>query len=243
MKVAIILLDYNARTDYTQRVKDVNLTNAGHPFELIIIDRKGVAAAINEGMKQAMDNGADAVVTMANDILMPEGWLKQMIGHSLFIENTGMCGIHVVEELPPTVRVSTKLEGVFAYACITVTPFGNVLIPREAIERVGYFNTDFDPYSINDMDYAHRLRASGFINYYIPGMKAEHIGNDTASESEYRKMKWDALAAGSQKWGFWSGAYEVEKNYYIPYEQEKYIADMKAGQGSTPIIEMNQFGE
>ena len=65
MKPLIILLDY-LRHDHTQKVKDVNLNNAGYEFDLIEVDMLGISKAINEGIKQA--NGSH-VVTMANDIL------------------------------------------------------------------------------------------------------------------------------------------------------------------------------
>lgn len=39
MNITIILLDYQ-RHEHTQRVKDVNLNNAGYEFELVTIDRK-----------------------------------------------------------------------------------------------------------------------------------------------------------------------------------------------------------
>lgn len=224
-KVSIVLLNYHERTEHTQQVKDVNLNNAGHPLVLIEIDRLGVAAALNEGIQKAMANGSDAVVTMANDIILPNDWLKKMVEYTTAVTDTGMCGIHVVEALPPTIEINgVNIHKIF-------TAFGNVMIPRRAIETIGFFNTDFDPYSTNDADYAYRLNACGFINYYIPGLRANHIGNDIDSQTPYRKMKWDGLAAGAQKWGYWTGMYERTENFFVPYDQTNYIIDMKQYEG------------
>src|SRR5687767_6304528 len=128
MEVAIILLDYH-RHEFTQRVKDVNLTNANYPFHLITIDRKGIAHALNEGIEKA--KGYDAIVTMANNILMPDRWLERMVQATLAIPNTGMCGIHTVEGIKPM----QVINGVSIHP--NFTAFGNVMIPFKAIDKVG----------------------------------------------------------------------------------------------------------
>lgn len=206
MKVAIVLLDYERHT-YTERVKAHNLPNAGCDFSLITIDRKGIAAALNEGIEKA--RGHDAIVTMANDILMPDGWLKAMAAASEAIEKTGMCGIHTVEGIgPPEI-----INGVTVHRSFTA--FGNVLIPFAAINAIGYFNEEYDPYGMQDGDYAYRLNKSGFINYYIHGLKAEHIGHDVGELTDYRKMKDDGLSTALQKWERLTKKYDDECNYII----------------------------
>ena len=198
MKPLIILLDY-LRHDHTQRVKDVNLNNAGAEFDLIEVDMLGISKAINEGIKQS--NGGH-VVTMANDILMPNNWLKNWIHAAETIPNSGMIGIHTVEGL----AARTEVNGLPIWE---QCPFGNVLITNEAIEKVGYFNLALDPYSTNDADYYFRCIRAGLRCYYIEG-KAEHIGHDVGEDSDYRRMKDAGLA-------------EQRKHYdkiYLSYEQD-----------------------
>lgn len=210
MKVAIILLDYD-RHDYTQQVKDVNLNNAGYPFSLITIDRKGIAAAINEGIIQA--RGHDAIVTMANDILMPDGWLAAMVQAAQAIPNTGMCGIHCVESLPPL----QEINGVKVH--VNDAAFGNCLIPFHAISTVGYFNEGHDPYGMQDSDYGIRLKMAGFVSYYLSGLRSRHIGHDVGSDTPYRKMKDEGLALAGKNWAEWTKRYAESGDYVINYPE------------------------
>jgi glycosyltransferase involved in cell wall biosynthesis len=208
MKVSIIFLDY-LRHDYTARVKAHNLANAGHDFSLVTIDRKGIAAALNEGIM--LSRGHDAIVTMANDILMPAGWLANMVAAASAIPETGMCGIHTVEGLEnpdPENR-----NGILIHR--NYTAFGNVLIPATAISKVGAFNEEYDPYGMQDADYAHRLLKTGHINYYLHGLRAEHIGHDVGNGTEYRRMKDESLGTALAKWDRLVTKYDQEENYTI----------------------------
>lgn len=206
MKVLILFLDYQ-RHDFTERVKQHNFSNACYEFDQITIDKKGIANAINYGIAQA--SGYDAIVTMANDILMPHGWLNAMVMATSLIPNTGMCGIHCVEGKGDEMLINgIKIHKSF-------TAFGNVLIPITSIKRIGYFNTDYDPYGMQDADYAYRLNKSGFINYYLDGLKSEHIGHDVGQQTEYRKMKDVGLSVAGEKWARWTAHYDTTGDYTI----------------------------
>lgn len=213
MKVLIIFLDYH-RHDFTEQVKKQNLNNAGHPFTIVNVNEKGIAKAINYGIKFARALKVDSIVTMANDILMPDNWLANLVRHAEAIPNTGMAGIHCVEGLPEL----TEINGIKVHQ--TYTAFGNVLIPMKAVEAVGVFNEDYDPYGMQDADYAHRLNLSGFVNYYIQSKeRQEHIGHDVGQETEYRKMKDEGLSLAGDKWGKWDKHYRETGNYIIDYPQ------------------------
>ena len=206
MKVSIILLDY-LRHDYTEQVKNHNLYNAGHEFNLVQLDIYGISKAINTGIEQS--KGYDAVVIMANDILMPDNWLKRMVEAATAIENTGMVGIHcVLDLLEPSVINGIKVH-------VQITPFGNVLIPMKAIEKIGKFNENLDPYSVQDYDYSYRLQMTGHINYYLYGLSSNHIGHDSGQNSEYRKMKDESLSKGGEIWTRESQKYIDTNSYYL----------------------------
>ncbi len=210
MIVNVIFLDY-LRHDFTERVRAQNLSNAGYPFGLTVINRKGIAAAINQGIQ--MSEGCNAIVTMANDILMPDNWLKEMVNAANLIPNTGMCGIHCVEGLGNT----ETINGVTVHPSFTA--FGNVLIPMSVIRKVGYFNEDYDPYGMQDADFAYRLNKTGHINYYLHGMKSEHIGHDVGLQNDYRRMKDEGLAAAGDKWDKWTKYYDETENYIIDLKE------------------------
>jgi len=206
MKVNIIFLDYD-RHQFTDAVKGRNLTNAGYPYSVTFIDMKGISAAINKGIQAS--KGFDAVVTMANDIIMPDNWLLCMVNAAKAIPNTGMCGIHCVEGLEPM----TEINGVKVH--VNFTAFGNVLIPMSAINQIGYFNPDYDPYGMQDADYAYRLNNTGHINYYLHGLKSEHLGHDVGQPSDYRRMKDEGLAKAGEVWERSTKRYEETGDYTI----------------------------
>lgn len=222
MKIKVIFLDHD-RHQFTDQVKQRNLNNAGYPFDYIIVDMKGISAALNKGIQAS--RSYDAVVTMANDILMPDNWLLHMVTAATSIPNTGMCGIHCVEKLGG----DEEINGIKIHR--SYTAFGNVLIPMSAINKVGYFNLDYDPYGMNDADYAHRLLNTGHINYYLHGIKSEHIGHDVGQPSDYRRMKDAGLAVAGEKWKMWNEYYQNTGNYYLEYEQE------------TMTINMDEYGD
>ncbi len=89
-----------------------------------------------------MTQNYDAVCLLANDILLPENWLSKFILYAQRIENTGIIGIHCVEELPPLV------DGVHK----THTPFGDNFITRELIDKVGGYNEAYDPYGMGSKE-------------------------------------------------------------------------------------------
>lgn len=216
MRVAIIFLDYQ-RHEHSKKALG-NLANAGYPFDLFTVDKKGIAAALNEGIETSMywDDirgyimQYDAIFTMANDIIMPDNWLLKMV-QSIIPGKTGIVGIHTVETLQPKDEHGNHP---------TMMPFGNVLIMKEVIEKIGFFNTDHDPYGMQDSDYGYRATKAGFYNYYIPNAKAEHIGHDVGSGTEYRKMKDDGLAIAGEKYNKWIAHYEATGNYYLPFNQD-----------------------
>ena len=206
LNINVILLDYD-RHDFTQRVKDVNFNNAGYPFDFTIIDMKGISRALNYGIFQSRTY--DAVVTMANDILMPNSWLERMVQAMITIPNSGMIGIHTVE----SISEPTTINGLQVH--IQEAAFGNVLIPMKAIDKIGYFNEAYDPYGMQDRDYSYRLQMTGHLNYYLSGLRAEHIGHDVGQDTPYRKMKDEGLSKCDYLWARETGKYQEENNYTI----------------------------
>lgn len=206
MLVNVILLDYD-RHDFTQRVKDVNFNNAGYEFDFIVVDMKGISKALNYGIFQSRTY--DAVVTMANDILMPNDWLKRMVDAMITIPNSGLIGIHTVE----SINEPQTINGVQVHVQDAV--FGNVLIPMKAIDKIGYFNEAYDPYGMQDRDYSYRLQMTGHLNYYLNGLRAEHIGHDVGQNTPYRKMKDEGLSRCDYLWAQETGKYQEHNDYTI----------------------------
>ena len=205
MKVAIVLLDYLRHTYTEKAMQTFPLGN--YPYDLFVIDRLGIAAALNEGIDKTRNY--DAVCFCGNDIEMPNNWLLMAVEHIEAIPDTGTCGIFCVENLPATEVINGK--EVHPKEAI----FGNVIIPRKAIDTVGYFNEGFDPYGMQDSDYGFRLNKLGFKNYYMKGLQSNHIGHDVGEQTDYRKMKDEGLSKCDKLWFKYTEQYERTKNYTI----------------------------
>jgi len=228
MNIAVILLTLN-RENLTKQVVDQNFYNSGYNADCYLIDngsdhvpynlynwegcnasfgKRGIAAAVNKGLK--MTKTYDGVCLMANDILMPDNWLSNWVTFAKKIPNTGIIGLHCVEELPPLI------DGIHK----THTPFGNNFITRKLINSIGGYNEEYDPYGMQDRDYAERAILAGFTNYYIQG-KSEHIGHDVGNNSEYRKMKDNSLAKAQKVWEKYQPIYHHEKKLYADFSIDK----------------------
>lgn len=223
MNIAVILLTQN-RADLTKRVIDQNFYNSGHDAHCYLIDtgseevafnqvkehynwhyafwskyKRGIAAGVNLGLN--LTNEYDGVCILANDILLPTDWLKNWVMYAKQVPKTGIIGIHCVEELPPL------QDGIHK----THTPFGNNFITRELIDTIGGYNTEYDPYGMQDRDYAERATIAGFTNYYILDLRSDHIGHDVGNGTEYRAMKDASLQRAQGVWEKYQPIYHTDK--------------------------------
>lgn len=223
MNIAVILLTQN-RADLTKKVIDRNFYNSGYNAHCYLIDngsdesqfneinnyydwhyanwslhKRGIGAGVNFGLSITQEY--DGVCLLANDILLPDNWLKKWVTYSQRIPNTGIIGIHCVEELPPLVDGVHKAH----------TPFGDNFLTRELIDAIGGYNKEYDPYGMQDRDYAERATLAGFTNYYLPELRSEHIGHDVGNGTEYRRMKDESLQRAQAVWEKYQPIYHTEK--------------------------------
>jgi GT2 family glycosyltransferase len=233
MNIAVILLTQN-RADLTKKVIDQNFYNSGYDADCFLIDtgseesqfyeiedyynwkycywslhKMGIAAGVNTGF--SLTTEYDGVCILANDILLPDNWLSNWVMFSKRVSKTGIIGIHCVENLPPLV------DGIHK----THTPFGNNYITRELIDTIGGYNKEYDPYGMQDRDYAERATIAGFTNYYLPDLRSEHIGHDVGNNTEYRRMKDESLARAQAVWEKYQPIYHEEKNIYAHFSNNK----------------------
>lgn len=221
----IIYLNYKRKEHSDQALQSIRQCHV--ESELLEVEIFGIAAAINYGLKYFFeDRDYKYVAICANDIVMPPGWLNKMIHDAEIIPETGMSAIHCVEGLPD----EQTINGIKVHPAWGV--FGNTLLTKKAFDKIGYFNTDHDPYGMQDSDYCYRLHKAGFINYYISMLKAEHIGADVGSETEYRKMKDTGLSKAGETFGKWKEVYD-KGNLHLPYLQENYIINQNQMYGEN----------
>jgi GT2 family glycosyltransferase len=158
-----------------------------------------------------MTRAYDGVCILANDILLPDNWLSNWVMFAKRVSKTGIIGIHCVEDLPPLVDGIHKVH----------TPFGDNYLTRELIDTIGGYNTEYDPYGMQDRDYAERATIAGFTNYYIPDLRSEHIGHDVGNNTEYRQMKDESLQRAQAVWEKYQPIYHEQKNLYAHFSNNK----------------------
>jgi GT2 family glycosyltransferase len=69
--------------------------------------------------------------------------------------------------------------------------YGPLMFKREVVEAVGLFPESYDAYG-EDFDFNERVNRAGFNSFFIPGLRANHIGGETGPAT--RKMKDESCA-------------------------------------------------
>jgi GT2 family glycosyltransferase len=64
---------------------------------------------------------------------------------------------------------------------------GCTLVRRDVFERIGGFDTRFDPYGYEDLDFSMRVRTSGFRCLYVPSSLVYHDPSRTSVGDRYDK--------------------------------------------------------
>lgn len=156
----------------------------------------GISKPINTMMDIAFKAGADYVVTMANDILEPEGWIARRVLAAMEIPKA------VVIAIPPNDATVKRYKQVnFAGWNIEEGDvIGNYLITRELWEEIGGFSLDYGLYGPIDLDYCARARLAGFKTLYLADMESQHIGLE--QDHAYKAPKTASLQKAWPK--FWA---------------------------------------
>ena len=212
MKILICGLTYGTRP---HNVIFQNLLKAGYPAEYIMIDREGIANALNDGIDAMIDGGFDYVGFLANDIQEPEDWLLMKISLIAGIPAAGVVSISV-EQMHSQLRSQHII--------------GNYLISRSAIDAIGYFNEEFDPYGPIDLDYCERLHAAGFGTYYVLDEVAHHPHSHAAG-TEYG---YDKTARVAESW-----AKHVQNSH--DYKSGAKPLRLERIDNDVPLIEQTQM--
>jgi len=156
MKVLIGCLIYGDRPlDIIHR----NLENAGHPFEVMFINKEGIANALNEAILKY--ENYDAIGFLANDIEEPDNWLSKKVNA---LQTYNQAGI-----------VASSFSAINAIESNFI--ISNYLISSKLIECIGMFNYEYHPYGAIDLEYCQRTWIAGFNTYYVLDCIAKHNGN------------------------------------------------------------------
>lgn len=178
------------------------------------IENLGIAPAYNTLMRVGYDMGYDYVMTMANDILEPDNWLRSRIEAAEKVDNTAV--------------VAIPCNGAHRYSRANINGIdieqgqviGNYLITRKALETVGYWTTKYGIYGPIDLDYCDRIHKAGLRAYYLSGLHSEHLGTwQKEGDSEYQARKKESLNASWQKYTQQKEKYARGEDLYFPWPQ------------------------
>jgi len=205
--MSIVLLSWN-RQHYTKQTLEGIVKNTTIPHELIFVDNGsvdgtreylksmekktnaekvtyvfndknlGVAGGRNSGLVHAK---GDYLVTIDDDVLVPDKWDVHMARACNKIPQLGITGVNVepfkfqAREING-VKVRPK-SGNLGGACLC--------LPRRVFKRVGYYNT-FGQYGHEDAMMYYRLKHLGLISAYIVP-KGVHL--DIDADKQYRLAK------------------------------------------------------
>jgi GT2 family glycosyltransferase len=213
MTTSIMVCTYN-RLQFTQRSFNSLFENTTTPFRLFIVDNGsadgtiewlkqlkpqndfcqelrihfnetnlGIAIGRNQGLLLAKDNGGNDpyLCTIDNDIEFPSDWLKNCT--DIIADNPRMSvGINFENTTYPLITRNNKT--------FQLKPKGNLgtacaAFHRSLPNKIGYFNTEYAKYSVEDSDYFFRARLAGWECAYLPE-KGNHFAEE---ENDYVKWK------------------------------------------------------
>ena len=178
MKILICGLTYGNRPT---NIIGSNLMRAGYPYDHLIINREGIANALNDGLDMALIDNYDYIGFLANDIIEPDNWLAKKVEA---LQTYPFAGI-VASSLGEVKRGITN-EHIIS----------NWLIDIKLVKEIGYFNEAMFPYGPIDLDYCERSHIANFNTYYVMDCMAEHLGTH-ATGDEYG---WNKAEIISKNW-------------------------------------------
>ncbi|RLG94910.1 hypothetical protein DRO29_06165 [Candidatus Bathyarchaeota archaeon] len=153
-------------------------------------DRRGFVLAYNHGINFAMKHGADYVAIVNSDVLVPEGWLKALL--------------NALKKNPHFGWVACKMKTNGNYT--TFGTLGCCLISREAIEKVGLLDLDFnDGQGFDDDDWIRRFWINGFMPHGVTTLPAIHVHPSLTFDKIYGEKRFERFRRNQQifqqKWG------------------------------------------
>jgi len=162
---------------FREPVNDVHL--------ILLEENKGIAIGRNLALKKADELKPTFYCTIDNDVQLPDGWLEDSI--KILEANKDYGGIGVNFEPKPYSLVTkngctfqNKPAGNLGTACM--------VFRKQLHQMIGFFNTEYNKYGLEDSDWGMRARVAGFKLGYVEKMGI-HLGEDNNELNEYRKFK------------------------------------------------------
>lgn len=172
----------------------------------------GIAVGRNQALQIADGNW---LVTLDNDVLLPNNWLNEAIDVITKNPRFGMIGVNM-ENISYPIITSNKKEfqrkpqGNLGTACIVFN--------RSFHKMLGFFNTEMGLYAHEDADMGMRARVVGYELGYIKE-NGKHLGEGDNDIGEYRQFKTESHKANLTKFNENCRAYiSGKKPIYISFK-------------------------
>jgi GT2 family glycosyltransferase len=141
----------------------------------------------NIGIKRALDRKAKCILLSNDDVkLVTENGVDKLVYE--LGDRQLYCGVFPVVIGAASVKpVTMMFNGIAKYKAATerkikpwigprAFPFICVLLPRHAIEKVGFLDEDFTGgYGFEDQEWQERAFRKGFVNKYTPKIAVQHV--------------------------------------------------------------------
>lgn len=212
----LMMVTYD-RLDLTKKTIEFLLKSTKHPFSLVIVDNgskdgtpeylaslpslcddiiqnihliilpenKGIAIGRNLALKKADELKPNWYCTIDNDVQMPDKWLEDSIEILQKNKSYGAIGVNFEPKPYPLITLNgctfqDKPVGNLGTACM--------VFRKQVHQMIGFFNTEYNKYGLEDSDFGIRIRVAGFKLGYVENMGI-HLGKDNDDNTEYRKFK------------------------------------------------------
>lgn len=165
-EVEIIVVDNNS----TDRTGEIAASYAG--VKVVKEKNKGIVWARQAGYLAAT---GDIIANVDADNVLPNGWINKVFAE--FSQNNGLVGLSgplIYYDMSWLVNLEVKIFYILGYFAYIFNQFvfgrgnmlqgGNFIISRQAMEKIGGYNTDIVFYG-EDTDVARRLSKVGFSKF------------------------------------------------------------------------------
>lgn len=216
----LILIDNNSQdgtVDYLNQFLSERLKEGGHfkGFKIQANEKNvGIAVARNQALLLAEPNDI-WLSTLDNDVLVPNGWLKEAIDIITKNPKFGMIGVNMENVKYQLIKSNDKE--------FQMKPQGNLgtactVFNRSFHKMLGFFNTEYGLYGEEDADMGMRARVVGYQLGYIKE-SGKHLGEGEHDVGEYREFKTVAHQKNLAKFNENCRLYCTrQKSLYIPFK-------------------------
>lgn len=282
-KVVAVITTFNGLEWTKKCVESIRALRSSHDISLVVSDncstdgtldwlkgegircytlfgRRSVSAGLNLGLKKALEQRPDYLLIMNNDVILPQDYLDALIDH-YESKRAEACFLitgyvrNMYYSRPKMVRLVKEGTTEDMEDFMDTGDFSCFLTTPETIERVGFFDENYNPRYVEDNDWLHKIYAAGGRAFQTGQASFYHDWGTTMKVHPKEKERWiptfrKNLLYYKEKWGdFPRGAerhasskdltqgYPCQGGETTPKELKTWLRDQVA------LIQMGRIGD